>query len=124
MQCGWWLPQNTRLWGKGVGGLGRGQSGSLGWKEVWMLEWKGLLWGQGVWGANPRGWKTWGDPRTELLGGCWNRLLGPYRVDIGLWPWEAGLGRSRAEVWPWCWEARDGGLDTIYRGGCRPDPQD
>lgn len=73
-----------RLWR-----LWRYESWSLGWEEVWMLEWKGLLGGLGPkrclcgmklgLGPKPWGWKTCGDPRRKVVlgwGGC-EGLLGP-----------------------------------------------
>lgn len=89
VQSWWWLPQDTRLRGKGIGALRGYQCRSLGWEEMRMLECKGLLRGRGPkccscglrlgLGPNPQGWKTRGDPRRKVvLGcGCWEGLLGP-----------------------------------------------
>lgn len=91
---GWcWLSQDTRLRGKRVGSLWGDPPWSLGWEEVRMLEWKGLLGGLGPkchscgmgLGPNPRGWKTWGNPRRKVVlgGGSCEGRLGSHRVRVG-----------------------------------------
>lgn len=140
VQGGWWLPQDARLRGKRVRRWRRGKDPwALRREEVWMLEWKGLLWG--LWskcwlwglGPNPGGWEACWDPRREVVlwWRAWEVLLGPYRKSIGcgqrLWlgnrlrHWKAGLGNSWGRVWPWCCMARDRGLHTVYCGGSWPN---
>lgn len=96
MQGSWWLCKDTGWWcWEGVRRLGGNDSRSLGWKEVWMLEWKRLRRGQRskccpgrMWLGGDPGALWWGKPRRdprgeELSWGCCKRLLGPNRVCVG-----------------------------------------